>query len=252
MIQLLALWFLFGLALGSFSLVVIMRYPKGGLKASFRDRSRCDSCQHQLEFFDLIPLISFLINQGKCRWCKKKISYIHPIWELLFGILALVLSLYFQNPLVLILNLVIITILLILAGIDWLTMEIDEKLIYGGMVLALLEIAVARSQILPHIYGLLLGAGLFSILVILGRGKWMGGGDILVGGLVGFWLGNPLVLIALLVSFILGAIYGGTLLITKKATLKTAIPFAPFLIAGAILTLLYGDNVLKWISGGSF
>ena len=250
MIQLNVLWFLLGLALGSFSLVVIMRYPKGGIKASFNGRSKCDSCKHQLEIIDLIPLISFIINKGKCRWCGKKIGYIYPLWELLFAILALVLSLYFQNPVIYLINLIIITILLIIAGIDWLTMEIDEKLIYGGLLLVLLEILISRSLILPHIYGLIIGAGLFLVLVSLGRGKWMGGGDILVGGLIGFWLGYPLVLIALLISFIMGAIYGGFLLTAKKATLKTAVPFAPFLIFSAILTLLYGENVLKWIIGG--
>ena|SRR3990167_373801 len=245
------LWFLLGLSLGSFSLVVIMRYPKGGIKASFMGKSNCENCQHKLGLLDLIPLLSYIMHRGKCRWCKIKLSYIYPLWELLLAILATGLSFYFPNTLIGLINLIIITVLLILAGIDWLTMEIDEKLIGGGLWLILLEILIARSLILPHIYGLIIGAGFFFILVVIGKGKWMGGGDILVGGLVGFWLGYPLISTVLLLSFILGAIYGGLLLATKKATLKTAVPFAPFIIISSILTLLYGANMLKWISGGN-
>lgn len=244
------IWFVLGASLGSFSLLVVSRYPRGGLKASFKGRSKCDSCQRQLGVVDLAPIVGYLINGAKCRWCGAKISSAYPIWELLFGALAVGLSLYFNDPIQLIIDLSIITILLTIAGIDGLTMEIDEKLIYLCLAVVVVEIILLRLPLMPHIYGLIASVGALFALVFLGKGKLMGGGDILVGGLIGFWLGYPLVAIVLLLAFIFGGLYGGVLLAQKKATMKTALPFAPFIVLGAILTLLYGTNMLNWMTGG--
>lgn len=243
------IWFIAGLFLGSFCGVVSYRLSLGQTKSILFGRSCCNHCHKTLAARDLIPLVSFVILRGRCRYCHKPIGWEHFLVELICGLALLGIGRYFGLTLNGVLNSIIVIGLIIVAGIDWKIQLINEKLI---IVLALPVIIYSfiQAPILPHVYGLLIGGLLPAALVIMSRENWMGIGDIELGALLGLWLGYPLVFIALLLAFVIGAIYGIILIVTKKASMQSAVPFGPFLVTGAYLALLFGGIMLQWILGG--
>lgn len=198
----------------------------------------------------MIPIISFILLQGKCRYCHKKLNPNYLFFEIFFGLIALALGYYFDSILLTSLNLIIVTGLLIVAGIDWQLQEIVEPLVAILAVVAVILAIITHASLKDLAHGLLSGGGLFLIMVLVSRGRWMGIGDIEVGGLLGLWLGFPVVLVALMIAFITGAGYGIYLLQIKKAKMGTKVPFGPFLVLGGIIALFFGKSVLHWYLGG--
>lgn len=242
-------WFIVGAILGSFGLLVMERTPKLGFPQSIYGRSKCLTCQKTLRPLDLIPIVSYIFILGKCRYCQKPIGIKYLIAEIIFGFVGLTLAIVFSNPVVILVNLLIITLLLIVAGIDFQTQEIIEIMIVIAAILALALNIYLKTPLGVQLYGIIAGAGLFVLLVLVSRGKWMGVGDIEIGALLGLWLGYPSILVALFLAFMTGSIYGVYLIQTQKAKMKTAVAFAPFLVIGGIVTLYFGKIVLKWYLG---
>ena len=248
--------FIFGLAIGSFLNCVICRLEK---RESFlRDRSRCPHCQKELSWKDLVPLLSFLILRRRCRYCRQKISLQYPLVELATGILFVFIAIFnFQLSTYNLLNacflFLVSCFLIIIFVYDLKHYIIPDKVIYPAIFAALVFNFLPR-QIFSggfnqfSILSAFGAAGFFFLIVLVSRGRWMGVGDIKLAFLMGLILGFPDILIALFLAFFFGAIIGIGLIISGKKTLRSEVPFGPFLVTGAFLALFFGENIIRWYS----
>ena len=246
---------IFGLAVGSFLNVLILRFDD--LKTILRVRSHCPKCKKNLRWPDLVPFFSWLYLGARCRYCKKPISYQYPLVEGLTAILFAII--YWQVGLSWpgLFLAIIVSILIVIATYDILHLEIPDILTYLGILFALglllLNLVEAGQlsweNLIPYGYAIITAAGFLGFLVILSRGKWMGSGDILLGVLMGILLGMPSVLVGLFLAFVFGSIVGLILIAAKKKTLKDAVPFGPFLVAGTIIALFWGEKLINWYLG---
>lgn len=214
--------FLLGLCLGSFLNVVICRLGRGG-KILF-SRSQCPRCQKVLEWFELIPVFSFVIQKGRCRRCRKKISVQYPLVELATGVLFVLfgfdwLKLFFS------------AVLIVVFVYDLKHYLIPDKVIYPALAIGV--IFGWRNWL-----AFLIAGGFFLILVLVSRERWMGWGDVKLATLMGLILGWPDVLTALMIAFVSGALVGLSLILLKKKTMKSQIPFGPFLAGATIIMML--------------
>lgn len=215
-------------------------------------RSFCRHCKHQIRFYDNIPLLSFLLLRGECRDCGKKISWQYPLVESVTGILFALTAYYFyplQGTDFLWIEfsflLVLISLFVVIAVYDLLYMEIPILLLIasGILVLGFLALSYSAGQTWwESRVGLGLSGGLavflfFFTLVFVSREKWMGWGDVWLGGIAGVVVGLPLALFMLTLSFGIGALISiGAMFFSDKG-LKSQIPFAPFLVGGVLLTI---------------
>jgi len=220
-------FFLIGCALGSFTAAFAWRYPRHisivKVKHSF-----CESCKKDLVWYDNIPLLSFLLLRGKCRYCQQKISWMTFLSELVGGLVAVFLfSVYGLSWLFLVL-LVIGNLLLVIGIIDFDVMLIPDELIWA-LIPLFLVFRLPGNFFQSLLTGFLLALFLLCLHWVT-RGKGMGLGDVKLVIPLGFFLGFPLALYFFWGSFILGAVVGIGLLLTGKKGLKSKVPFGPFLI----------------------
>lgn len=236
--------FLLGLSVGSFLNVLIDRLPKG--ESVIRGRSYCDHCRHKLSWYDLIPLLSFIILGRKCRYCGTLISWQYPIVELITG-LAFV---YSCSSVYLF---IIVSGLIVIFFTDFKYRIIPDQVVFILIITSLLYLILYQSPFLPN--HLLSGATmsiLFLTLVILTRGKGMGLGDVKFSFFMGIFLGFPKIIVAFYLSFLTGAVVSAILVIAGKKKMKSTIAFGPFLVIATFMSFFYGDqlwNIFKGILG---
>jgi len=244
--------FTVGAAIGSFSNVCIYRLPK---KLSIiSPSSQCPNCGKNISPFDNIPIISFLILRGRCRYCQFPISWRYPIVELITGLIFLSLYLNFRISPQFFIYALLCTSLIIIAFID-----LEHKIIPDAITLPGIIIGLTLSIIMPHITllnsvkGLLLGVVLLSTTAILSlailRREGMGGGDIKLIAMVGSFLGWEKVLLTIFLGSLFGSIVGIVLIILKKKNRKDEVPFGPFLSLGAIISIFFGRELIYlWLT----
>lgn len=226
--------FVFGLIVGSFLNCVIYRLEQG--ESFLKGRSFCPFCKHTLLWQDLIPVFSFVFLKGKCRYCQQKISLQYPLVEIATALLFLLIF-NFQFS---IFNFIIVPFLIIIFVYDLKHYIIPDKVIYPAIIIA--GIFNFQFSILSAI-----GAAVFfAAIVLVSYGRWMGIGDIKLAFLMGLILGFPNILVALFLSFFIGAIIGIGLIISGKKKLKSEIPFGPFLVAGTIIAMFVGKELVNW------
>lgn len=264
MINFYALIFVLGLVAGSFLNVVICRLKSG--EEIIKSRSHCPHCQKKLSWHELIPLVSFIIQLGKCRKCKGKISWQYPLVEFFTGLLFLSAFIYsapagpissWQFPYT-IYNLflwIVFCFLIVIFVYDLKHYLVADKIVYPAIIVSLVfnaylwassgQFAVFTSAIVAA----LIVSGIFGIIILISKGKWMGIGDVKIGILMGLILGLPPILIALFLAFLSGAIVSVILLILKKKNLKSEIPFGPFLVLATIISIFFGGFLLNWYLG---
>ncbi len=244
-----------GLFVGSFLANVVYRLKK---KEQFvKGRSKCPHCRHELSALDLIPVLSWLLLRGKCRYCKEKISGEYALIEFVTGILF-ALSFSALNPDTGIAGaqfavwLVILSGLIVLAVYDLKWYLLPDKilvpLMFPAVILLLLSYIDSNSYkvITGPIIAAIVFGGFFYLLAAVSSGKWMGGGDIKLSFLMGLLLGVQKTSVAMLLAFNAAAIVGLYLLATKKLKRDHQIPFGPFLIGGTIVAFLYGQDIINW------
>src|SRR3989344_2510798 len=247
--------FLFGLVVGSFLNSVIYRLGKG--ESALKGRSYCPQCKHPLSWQDLIPLLSFALLQGKCRYCKAHISWQYPLVELATGIVFVVLynlvSLSFSQVFQVPYFFAVASLLVVIFVYDLKHYLIPDKILYPaiGLVLAwrAFEILNLESWDLFRISNLgysILPTLFFLAIFLVSRGTWMGFGDVKLALFMGLFLGWPNVLVALFVAFTLGAAVGVALILLKKKGLRSQVPFGPFLIGGTFAALFFGEAIAHW------
>lgn len=226
----------FGLVLGSFANVLILRY---GSKNWVGGRSKCPRCKKLLRWYDLFPVASFVMLSGKCRHCGKPISAQYPLVELASA--AVFLFAYGRMPdapVLAALSGIILYMLLVTAIVDAKHRQIPDVFTIVIAVAAVLSVALYGSW--PDaLLGMATGAGWFGWQWLLSRGKWVGSGDILLAGALGLWLGFAPTVAMLVLAYGIGAAFAGALLLTGTVRLKnTRLAFAPFIAAGTFVSFL--------------
>ena len=253
---LLSVLFLTGLAVGSFLNVVIVRAARG---ESVRGRSRCETCGKTLGVWELIPVLSHVLQKSRCRSCGTVISVQYPLVELGTAVAFLSVA-WFLSPFRY-LNVEIFEYLELLAvfvsvsaGIVILVSDLRWQIIPNGaaLILALVGIAasVARQTLAPDLVAAVLGALFFASLWFVSRGRWMGLGDAKLVFTTSLLIGFPGSLVAILFAFWLGGIAGILLLAAGSKTLKSRIPFGPFIIAGTVLAFFLSDSFIAFTGFG--
>ena len=240
-------FFLAGLAVGSFLNVIILRTR---VKTSVADgRSKCMSCQTKLSPRDLVPVLSFCALRGKCRSCKVPISIQYPLVELSAGLLFLLA--FLQNGIgpELVRDLVFVSTLIVIFVFDLRYMEIPDRFTVPAMVFALLANLYLGFAWSSLVLGAIAAGGFFLMQYVLSKGKWIGGGDIRLGVLMGLMLGLPSTVAALFVAYVVGAVYAGWLLATKRASAESQVPFGTFLAVATVVVMLVGDQIVGWYLG---
>ncbi len=218
-------------------------------------RSMCTHCFHQLSYYDLIPVISWLMLRGKCRYCHKKISLQYPVIEVFSAVLTVSYVLFLPytinalGVISLVLLLVIFYGLISLIILDFKWYILPTKIIYSlfivGIVYTILNIG--HISIFNLIISTFIGGGLFYFLYIISSGKWIGGGDIRLGFLLGFMLGNfRYAILLIFLSSLIGSLTSLFLISFKRLSVKSAIPFGPFLIFSYVIIQLFGRYILVW------
>jgi prepilin signal peptidase PulO-like enzyme (type II secretory pathway) len=247
--------FIFGLITGSFLNSIIYRLQTG--ESFLFKRSYCPNCKHQLSWQDLIPLFSFLALRGKCRYCQKSISLQYPLVELATGILFVLVLNYesgimnyglfnLENILASLFMILASCFLIIIFVYDLKHYIIPDKIIYPAIAIALLYNLLYSYFIINTIYAAFGAAAFFLVIVLISRGKWMGVGDIKLAFFMGLFLGWPNILAALFLAFFIGAIIGVGLIASRRKTLKSAVPFGPFLVVGTFIALFWGQSIINW------
>ncbi|MSU60548.1 MAG: prepilin peptidase [Candidatus Staskawiczbacteria bacterium] len=270
---------LFGLIIGSFLNVVILRLEKS---EKLGGRSYCPHCKHSLMWMDLIPVFSFLFLRAKCRYCSQEISWQYPLVEVVTGLIFLLVfnfsGLAWNDPpddfLKLIFWFYIASVLIVIFVYDLKHYLIPDKILFPAIIIAflcrILEFFYVEildeykpfSQILrsfgefgslpPLAYYLLatiIASGFFLCIYMVSKGKWMGFGDVKLAILLGLILGFPNILAGLFLAFFSGAIIGVALMLIDKKGLKSELPFAPFLILGTFLAMFWGQQLINWYTG---
>lgn len=258
--------FVLGIFVGSFLNVLADRLPND--ESPFKGRSHCEYCKHVLSWKDLIPLLSFTLLKGKCRYCGKKLSTYYPIVELTTGILF-ALTTYFaiyHLPFTIfdqlsitnlflishfssfIFYLFIVSCLIVIFFADLKYGIIPDKITFSAIFVSFIYAFLIHNSLFLNLLLSAIGAALFFFaLFAITKGRGMGFGDVKYAFLMGMLLGFPNIITALYVAFLTGALISLILVVWGKKKLKGAtIPFGPFLVIGTIVGLFWGDSITQY------
>jgi prepilin signal peptidase PulO-like enzyme (type II secretory pathway) len=279
--------FLAGLCFGSFLNVLADRFSNN--TSPFKGRSKCDACDKTLTGLDLVPLISFFLTKGKCRYCKVQLSWYYPFSELITGLLFIFLAYkaaVFSTPQVsswlhFIYLAFIFSIFIALLLADLKYMLLPNKLVFSALFVVifysvflsvaaliyqyyllnssefgqlLLEVGYFNNKILQTVQSLgiqlvstFLIWSFFALIILITKGKGMGGGDAKFSLVLGMFHVFPLNVFAVFLSFFIGTIVCLPLVLFKKAKFGVAVPFGPFLIIASFITYFWGNEVLDFL-----
>lgn len=246
------LFFILGLIFGSFINCLAYRLKH---KKTILGRSFCPKCKHSLNFLDLFPLFSYIFLKARCRYCKKRISFEYFLVELAtglifgFGYYFYFLSSFYSGDniiLAFVFYLIMSIFLIIIFIYDLKYYLVLDKIIWPAIVIAFIFNLILRNNLLYLLLAAGIGFLFFWLQFKISKGKWIGGGDVLIGILIGFLVGWPKVLLVIFISYIIGSIIGIILLILKKKQWSSKIPFGPFLVFSTWLVILFGDIILDW------
>jgi len=236
--------FILGSAVGSFLNVVLYRLHEG--KFFWKGRSFCPKCGKQIAWYDNIPILSFLMLRGKCRHCRKSISWQYPLIELTTAGVFLWLFLIFGLTLDFFVFTVLSCFLIVIFVYDLLHYLILDEVVIPAAIFALFANLYTGHGFWNLILAVFLGGGFFLAQFLISKGRWIGGGDVRLGALMGLTLGFPMVLIALFVAYFAGAFTGLILIIFNHKKMSSKVPFGTFLTAATFITFLYGQQLLSW------
>lgn len=238
----------FGLAIGSFLNVVIARLPEG--RSLWWPLSSCLACSTPIAWPDNIPLLSFAALRGRCRACRAPIAWQYPVVEATTALLFAAAYAVFGLSRELAVALVLLAALVALTGIDLRHQILPDVITLPGIVAGFLAtLAADRVSWTDSLLGIVLGGGLFLLIILLSGGG-MGGGDMKLGAMLGAFLGWKVALVSVFVAVILGGLLAVVVLASGLRGRKDPIPFGPFLAAGGVVGLFWGERLVTWYVGG--
>lgn len=236
--------FILGVVIGSFLNVCIYRLPIGQSIAF--TRSRCMFCHHLLSVKDLIPIISYISLNGRCRFCGAHFSARYIIIEILGAILFGWSYLVYNYTVSSLSAFVMTSFLIVIAFIDYdYQLILDKILIWFAGTGLIINVITDKVATFDMVIASLTGGGILLIIAILTKGG-MGGGDIKFVAALGLWLGLKLTLLTIFLSFIIGGTGSLLLLAFKIKSRKDFIPFGPFISIAAFISMLYGTEIISW------
>jgi leader peptidase (prepilin peptidase)/N-methyltransferase len=253
--------FIFGTVIGSFLNVIIYRTIQG--ETWVKGRSKCESCHKQIKWYDNIPLLSYFLLKGQCRYCGNIISLSHPVIEFLTGVMFVWWywggSFFFRlthqpfryvQP---IFWLMVGLLLLVIFFSDLIYYIIpDEAVIILTALTLFYRIWLIMSHVMQPvdfyraILGALIASGFFGALWLFTKGKGMGLGDVKFAIPFGLLLGWPNFLVGLFLAFIFGSVVSLSLIAVGRKKFRQTVPFGPFLILSTVVTLVWGTQIMHW------
>jgi leader peptidase (prepilin peptidase)/N-methyltransferase len=250
--------FLFGAVVGSFLNVCIIRIPKGD--SIVHPPSHCPGCKNPIRFYDNIPLLSYLLLRGRCHSCGVRIPLRYFFVEFLMAGLALALYYQFGLSLAFLVSFIFVAALIVISFIDLDVRIVPDVISLPGIVAGLLFSVVARYvindpfEIIPSplsaLIGVLVGGGFLLALAWAYEAftgvEGMGGGDIKLLAMIGAFLGWTSIPFTLFFASLTGSVIGLGFMISKGVGRRFALPFAPFLCLGALLYLLFGQDLIQF------
>lgn len=249
--------FTFGLCIGSFINALTIRINNG---QSIWGRSQCPHCHKQISGQDNVPLLSFIFLRGHCRHCQIKISWQYPLVELISGILFALIFIKITG----LINLealsshqwwqIIRDWFVVATMVAIFICDFKWYLIFDKITLPAIAITLALNLILSVgikslLLGMLIGGIFFAAQFYLSRGRWIGGGDIRLGILIGAVFGWPTTLLVLFLGYFVGSIVSLVLLAVKNKSWKAEVPLGVFLSVAAIFCLFFGERIMSWYLG---
>ena len=235
---------IFGLVFGSFYNVVGLRVPQG--ESIVNPPSHCTRCGKQLTAFELIPIVSYLIQRGKCKGCGVKVSPIYCFTELVTALLFALCYVKFGFSAELAVALLFVSLLVIINVSDIAYMLIPNKILL--FFLPLLVIGRIVSPLEPWwdgVLGAVVGFSILLLIAVVSKGG-MGGGDIKLFFLLGLVLGTIQTLLTLFLASVVGMIVGIIVLKVRGQGRKTPVPFGPSIAVGALIAYFYGEQLIEW------
>jgi len=235
--------------IGSFLNVCIHRLPRE--ESIVTPGSHCPGCQRPIRFYDNIPLASYIMLRGKCRYCHTPISFQYPLVEGLTAFISLCLFIKFGPSWSYLFYFAFIAALIPITLIDLYHQIIPDVISLPGIGVGLLaSFFLPQITFLNSLVGVLLGGGSLFLVAIgyhwLFKREGMGGGDVKLLAMIGAFLGWKAVILTILLSSLIGSVAGILLMLTKGKGFKYAIPFGPFLSLGAVISLFYGEEIIRW------
>lgn len=241
--------FFLGLSLGSFLNSWIWR-TRENIKI-INGRSMCPHCRRQLSWYENIPVLSYLFLWGKCRTCKKPIPkhfifveigaaliFVLVAWKNLNSA-AVVPALFFRD-------ITFVVLLIVIFIYDYLYQEILPGVVWVGALSGLFFNLYLGYSLISMLVSLLIAGGFFWLQYVVSKGRWIGGGDVRMGVMMGIWLGWPQVVVALFLAYVMGSIVSLLLMALGKKQLTSVIPFGTYLALGTFVVLLWGQQILGW------
>lgn len=250
---------LLGLAFGSFSGAIAWRLRT---KRNFTtERSECEHCHHKLGILDLIPVLSWFLLRGKCRYCKKPIGALTVLIEVGMAVVFALSYFYWPmgfaswQPEVLFglwLTYVVLLGILFVYDVRW--QLLPDKIVYPlitlGFIDALIQTTARGGGLVAYTSHVILGvaamAGVYAALYVVSRGKWVGFGDVKLAVFMGAVLGWQKTFLVLILANVIGLLVVAPGLILGKLTPKSHVPFGPFMIVAFIIAGLFGDAMVNW------
>jgi leader peptidase (prepilin peptidase)/N-methyltransferase len=252
--------FLFGSIVGSFLNVCIYRIPRR--LSIILPSSRCPSCNNPIKPWDNIPLVSYMLLGGRCRFCKARISLRYPLVEFLNAVVYVLVLWRFGFGWHSLIYFAFCSSLIVIAFIDLDFQIIPDRITLSGIPIGLiagtflLSDPFSRSSLLGiknSFIGMVTGFGFFYLVALAGsaifKKEALGGGDIKLMAMVGAVMGWKAVLLTTFLGSFAGAVFGIVLMVFKGKGRMTKIPFGPFLALGAVVTLFYAQEILSWYLG---
>ena len=237
--------FIFGIVIGSFLNVCIFRIPKH--ETVVTERSHCMKCGYQLSWYDMIPVFSWLFLRGKCRKCKEPISPQYPIVEALNGFLYVLVFLVQGFTYESILYCLLTSALLVLSVIDWRTYEIPVGINIFILVLGILQVVLDPQNWISYLVGFLCVSIVLWLILVISKGRAIGGGDVKLMAAAGLLLGWEKILLAFMLGCIIGSIIH--LLRMKLSDADHVLAMGPYLSVGIFIAALFGDAMIGWYFG---
>jgi leader peptidase (prepilin peptidase) / N-methyltransferase len=248
-----------GASIGSFLNVVIYRLPSG--LSILYPPSRCPNCLKRLSPLDNIPIIGWFLIKGKCRYCHQKVAWRYPFIECLTAFAFwLIVTNFMGQPIVIVLgSCLFVSYLIALAAIDIDTMTLPNALTQSGLVLGIsyhIGMSVNNptqinflNQSIASILGAVVGIWLVDLVRMFGfwllQKEAMGAGDAKLAAMIGAWLGWQELLLTLLIAAVLGTLVGVMIVNSRNSGKTQPYPFGPFLAIAAIISLIYGEQILS-------
>ena len=237
--------FLFGIVIGSFLNVCILRIPNK--ESIAKERSHCMSCGYQLKWYDLFPLFSYIFLRGKCRNCKAHISCQYPIVEAANGIVYILVFFINGWSIDSVIYCLFASALIVLSVIDIRTFEIPFGINIFILILGLIMTGLHLGDWVEHLIGLLCVSGFTWIIYQVSRGTAIGGGDVKLMAAAGLLLGWPKIILA----FFIGCILGSVIHVARMKLTKVdhVLAMGPYLAVGCFIAAMWGDLFINWYIG---